>query len=232
MSSPSALFPPTPESGPNSFTVTALRESPRAPGRYAVTLNDGRSFIVGVAALADTGATRIGAQLDLVAVERLTREATVSDLVARAVDLLARGRKTKRELELRLRRREPDRSLVALAIERLESAGLIVDTEVAAAEAASRLRRGVAPARVRQTLRSKGIGGRDADQAIANAVAEEGFDEIAACRAAAEKRMRSLQSLDPVVARRRLLGFLQRRGFGGAALRSVLDELGRMPDDP
>lgn len=231
MSSPSALFP----SGDEQIaplTVTALRESPRAPGRYVVILSDGRALIVGVAALADSGATRIGARLEPEAVARLVREAAISTLVASSIAMLARGRKTRRELEIRLRRKEPDVALIAIALERLQASGVLSDEEVARAEAASRLRRGVAPARVRQTLRSKGITGRDADAAVSNAIEDDGFDEVAACRTAAEKRMRSLASLEPAVAKRRLVGFLQRRGFSGGTMRTVLDEVLKSVRDP
>jgi len=203
-------------------TVTALRESPRAPGRYVVTVSDGKSFVVGVAALSDAGATRIGAVLSADAIQRLARESAVSDLVARAVAMLARSRRTRRELEIRLRRREPDRTRIATALDRLEQAGILSDTEVARAEASSRLRRGEAPARVRGVLRSKGIGGADAGAAVAQAIDENGFDELTACMQVAEKRMRAMSKLDPVVARRRLIGFLQRRGFDGSTIRRVL----------
>jgi len=231
VSSPSALFPSGHDESA-SLTVTALRESPRAPGRYLVTLSDGRALAVGVAALSDTGATCIGARLAPEAVARLVREAAISTLVCSAVGLLARGRKTRRELELRLKRKESDVTLVSIALERLEAAGVLSDTEVARAEASSRLRRGVAPARVRQTLRSKGITGRDADAAVADAMQDDGFDELAACRAAAGKRMRAFAALEPAVARRRLIGFLQRRGFGGSTMRTVITELLNSRGDP
>ncbi len=228
MSSPSALFlsgnQPDGDNIVSTVTVTALRESPRTAGRYVVTLSDGQSLVVGVSALADTGATQIGATLDQPAVARLVREAAIGDLFARAVAMLARGRRTTRELQLRLRRREPDMTIVTVALERLQASGLLSDHEVARAEASSRLRRGEAPARVRQTLRSKGIDGREAAQAVAEAVADDAFDELAACRAAIAKRMRSQSSLEPAVAHRRLIAFLQRRGFGGSTLRTALDE--------
>ena len=235
MSSPSALFPsgnqPDGESIGVSLTVSALRESPRTPGRYVVTLSDGQSLVIGVNALASAGATRVGATLNESAVAGLVREAAVSDLVARAVGVLARGRRTRRELELRLRRREPDLALVTAALEKLEASGLISDEDVARAEASSRLRRGEAPTRVKQALRVKGISERDAAQAVANAAADDEFDEGAACRAAVAKRMRALAKLEPQVARRRLIAFLQRRGFGGSVLRNAVDEYFKMSED-
>jgi len=219
VSSPSALFPSEP------VTVRELKESPRTPGRYLVVLSNGQQCVVGVQALADAGATRVGAVLEGERLAQFLRAAAVSALIDRALNSLARGRRTRRELELKLRRHEPDARLIAEALDRLEASGVVSDAEVARAEASSRLRRGDAPQRVRQTLRRKGVDQRSTDAAIASAVEEDGFDELAACRTQAQKRWRSLASLEPDVAKRRLMGFLQRRGFSGQVVRAVYREL-------
>jgi regulatory protein len=195
------------------------------PGRYVVVLSTGQKGVVGAEVLADTGATRVGASLDAGQVERLLRAAALSALVDRALNALARARRTRRELEMRLRRIEPDTQLVLEALDRLEASGVLSDAQVARAEASSRLRRGEGKARVNQVLRRKGIDARGAAEAIAEAVDADGFDEVAACREQATKRWRSLSKLEPAVARRRLIGFLQRRGFGGGVIRTVVDEL-------
>lgn len=227
MSSPSALFAPVPESEPvqGAGTVKQVLESSRRPGRFVLTLTDGRTFTVPIAALSDTGATRAGVALDATAVAHLTRESAVTDVVDRAVNALARGRKTRRELEVRLRRHQPDRALVAEALDRLTATGVLSDEAVALAEAAARLRRGEAPSRVRQVLRRKGVEGRTAQDAVSTAIIHDGFDEVQACRALAEKRVRALANHPPAVARRRLVGFLQRRGFGGHVITQVLREV-------
>lgn len=206
------------------MTVREICESPRRPGRYRLTLSDGRTLLLGVAALADHGATRVGAVLDAESITQLLREATITDLADRGVAAIARGRRTRRELALRLRRREPDTTLIAAALDRLEASGILSDSDVARAEAASRLRRGEAPARVKAALRQKGVTDREATDAIADAVVADGFDELSACRTAAEKRMRALGKLDPMVARRRLVAFLARRGFGGSTVHTVVAE--------
>ena len=118
-------------------------------------------------------------------------------------------------------------TMIAVALDRLEANGVLCDDDVAKAEAAARLRRGEAPARVRQMLRRKGVDARSVDAAIVEAVELDGFDEIAACRAQAEKRWRSLSALEPTVARRRLVGFLQRRGFSGGVVHTIVRELER-----
>ncbi len=234
VSSPSALssgvYDETPDDKalePIGGVVKLVRESPRRVGRYELTLEDDRNFLVDVDTLAALGATRTGVVLDATAVGVLMRVSRVIAVVDRALATLARGRRTRRELEVRLRRREAEPAIIAAALDRLEASGVLSDIDVARAEAVSRLRRGEAPARVKQTLRHKGIPGREADEAVVAAIEENGFDELASCLAVAQKRSRSLASLRPEVARRRLVGFLQRRGFSGSVIRTVLDEIKR-----
>lgn len=232
VSSPSALFVPAPESGSGPGTVKNVLESSRKPGRFVVALTDGRTFTVAIGALSETGATRAGVELDANAVAYLGRESAITDLGDRAVNALARGRKTRRELEIRLRRLQPDAALIAEALDRLTAIGVLSDADVALAEAAARLRRGEAPAKVRQVLRRKGVEGRLVNDAVTAAVSEDGFDELAACRTLAEKRVRTLGTKEPAVMKRRLVAFLQRRGFGGSVIGHVLrDVLGRQTED-
>lgn len=207
--------------------VTALRESPRRPGRFLLSLSDGQQFVVPAGVLADTGAGRMGVVLTPELLGRLQHEHAVTSLADWALDALARGRRTRRELELRLRRRDGTPGQVQEALARLDAAGLLNDESVAQAEAASRLRRGEAPARIQQRLRRKGVAAPQVQEAMASAMHDDAFDEEAACRAAAEKRARSLDATDPVAARRKLQGFLLRRGFAAGiaarVARSVLE---------
>ncbi len=204
------------------ISVKSLRESPRRPGRYLLSLSDGRELLVSVQVLSDTGATREGVELSDQALERLAEEHTITDLADRALDYLARGRRTRRELELRLRKREATPAQIAAALDRLEQSGVLSDEAVAQAEASARLRRGEAPARVRQQLRKKGVAGKAANEALTNAIEDDGFDERAACLEAARKRARTLRNDEPDAARRKLLGFLLRRGYSGGVARDAV----------
>lgn len=208
-----------------SLSIKDLRESPRRPGRYLLSLDNGQQFVVGIGVLADTGATRVGAVLSSDLLARLRHEHVVTELADRALDMLARGRRTRRELELRLRKREATPVQIREALDRLEQAALLSDEAVASAEAASRLRRGEAPARVKQQLRRKGVSGAIVADAVADAMRDDGFDEAAACRAVAEKKLRTLRAVEPAAAHRKLLGFLLRRGYGTGIARRVAREL-------
>jgi regulatory protein len=54
---------------------------------------------------------------------------------------------------------------------------------------------------------------------------DDGFDEEGACRAVAQKRVRSLKSDDAVAAERKLLAFLLRRGYNGGIARRIAREV-------
>ena len=54
---------------------------------------------------------------------------------------------------------------------------------------------------------------------------EFGFSEQDLLRQSATRRVRALQSVERTAARRRLSGYLLRRGFAGADVRSIVDEL-------
>jgi len=215
----------------DTLHLKEIRESPRRPGRFLLSLSDGRQLVVALTVLADTGATRPGIALSDGMLSRLLHEHVITDLADRALDALARGRRTRRELELRLRKREATAAQIAEALDRLEQAGILSDDLVAQAEAASRLRRGEAPARVRQQLRRKGVAGSIVSDAVAEAIKDDGFDEVAACRAVAEKRGRTLRTDEPAAAQRKLLGFLLRRGYSGGIARQVVREVLGTPRD-
>ena len=65
----------------------------------------------------------------------------------------------------------------------------------------------------------------DAERAIDEAVDAEGVDISATARAIAEKRLGQLGDLPAKTLRRRLLGYLGRRGYGGWEVRELVDEL-------
>lgn len=211
----------------SAITITEIVEHPRRPGRYLLTLSDDRSFTLSVSLLADLGATRKGSALSAELVARLEAEAGILRVMDRALASIGRARRTRRELEQRLRRAKPGiepptATVIAIALDRLAEAGILSDEHVARAEASSSLRRGNAPRRVAMILQQKGIARGDAAEAVARAVTDDSIDEEAQCALVADKRMRSLQKLEPPVAKRRLMAFLMRRGYGSSSIRLAL----------
>lgn len=210
-----------------ALSVTDIVEHARKPGRYLLTLSDHRTFTLSIALLADLGLTRKGVSLSPEAVARLESDAEILRVMDRALASISRARRTRRELEQRLRRTRPgiaapSPAIISEALDRLTASGILSDEAVARAEASSRLRRGDAPRRVAMILQQKGIGRTDAAAAVTLAVREDNIDEDAQCLVVAEKRMRALAKLEPAVAKRRLMAFLLRRGYGSNSIRIAL----------
>jgi regulatory protein len=205
--------------------LVGVAEHPRRPGRYTVRLGDGRAFLVDTEAVGALPSLCEGTALDGAAVLALERSASFVASLDRAMRALARARRSRRELAMRLARSEPDGDVVSRVLDRLATLGLLDDGAVARAEAASRFRRGEGAGRVRQALARKGIDGALVDAAVREVSAEESVDEDALCRSAAEKRLRALRAQPADVQRRRLTGFLLRRGFAGSVVHATVRQL-------
>jgi regulatory protein len=196
--------------------LATVRELPRKPGRYRVRLADERCWLVDAEAI---GALPSLAQGTPLASSHITALEGAHGYVAtldRALGLLARSRRTRRELQQRLQRVQPDPAVRERVLERLETLGVLDDAIAARAEAEARFRRGEGSGRVRQVLRRKGVDAGVVEQVLRDAVEDEPVDDAARCLAAAERRARALRSHPSEVQRRRLTAWLLRRGFAGA----------------
>ena len=82
----------------------------------------------------------------------------------------------------------------------------------------------VAPAH-RGRAGKRGIDRAIADAAISEVIVDENIDERAMVEAAAVKKLRPLEKLEPDVRRRRLYGFLARKGFAADLVRAAVKRL-------
>lgn len=107
---------------------------------------------------------------------------------------------------------EPEEAEAVMA--RLQSSGLVDDAKFAEQFARGKVMMGGASKRrVVQDLRRKGIAQPIADLAIAKVFADEDVDPAAMAEKAARKKVSQMGDLDPLVLRRRLFGFLARKGY-------------------
>ncbi|MGF1633445.1 MAG: regulatory protein RecX [Phycisphaerae bacterium] len=141
----------------------------------------------------------------------------------RAIGLVSRRPHGRAELRGKLVRKDfPDR-VVDAVLDQLADYGYLDDAAFArmrAAEAAGRKQQG--RRRVRQELMRLQLDEKTVDAAVAEVFGP--IDEKAQAHAAAAKRQASLARLDAATARRRLAGYLQRRGFDGDVVRDVVNE--------
>jgi regulatory protein len=112
------------------------------------------------------------------------------------------------------------------AIRRLVDNGLLNDSKYAEQYARSKmLSTGTSKRRVQQDLFRKGIKGDVATNAIANVLESEEIDPAAVIERVARKKLGQLGDLEPLVLRRRLFGFLARRGYDVDEIKAVVSRL-------
>jgi regulatory protein len=131
-----------------------------------------------------------------------------------SLDLLGARPYTVRNLSRKLAEKgfPPDEREAAVA--RLTASGLLDDRKFAFEFARQKIvGGGAATRRVRQSLMMKGIPSQVVDEAIAALLADEPVDHDAAIEKLAARKLRSLTGLDEAVQRRRLFGYLSRRGY-------------------
>ena len=215
------LPPPTLEGG----TVTGMKSQVRDPERVSVFIDEKFSFGISLEiALAD--GVRVGEVLDTDQVKALVAQDEVGRATGAALNLLARRPRSSQEVRTRLKQRGFAEPAVDEALTRLEDWNYIDDADFARYWVENReANRPRGKRLLEQELRHKGVDGELARIAIDAAEP----DEFAAALDLANGKLRSYSSLDPQVARRRLAGFLGRRGYGfdviGPVLRRVFDEV-------
>ena len=209
--------------------ITALVPHPRRAGRVDVAV-DGRSVgAVLVDAISALG-LRVGTEFEPL---RAAFEVERARLATwdRATGLLAARARSRVELRrLLIRKGEPVDQVdqVDRVLDRLEGAGYLDDADFARQFARTKaLGSGMSRRRVQQELARRGVDREIADAAIDEVFVEEAVSEIETVERLARKKLRSLARFDEETRRRRLYGFLARRGFESEEIREVLHRLGQ-----
>ncbi|HEU5430834.1 MAG TPA: RecX family transcriptional regulator, partial [Thermomicrobiales bacterium] len=221
-------------SAPKPGVVTDLAAQAHDRERLNVAI-DG-AFAFGVdreVALAD--GLRIGQELDAGRIAALLLADEAARATAAALAFLGYRPRTEREVRDRLRERGFAPETVDAVVARLHGWRYLDDVGFARAWVDRRVEHHPRGRRLlEQELRRKGI-----DRELARDTLDESdLNEIAAATELARKRAAAYAGDDPATARRRLGGYLQRRGFAYDAVRAALaaalgdGETGFDPDAP
>jgi regulatory protein len=139
-----------------------------------------------------------------------------------ALKLLDKGPKSSAQLLEALEKNEIPSEIAIAVVKRFTEVELLDDKAYAEdIAAASRKTKGLARSMVKRKLADKGL-----DQELIDAVAEDisDEDELSVATELAIKRLGQLSSYGPEVRKRRLVGFLQRRGFGSSIVFEAIRE--------
>ena len=143
-----------------------------------------------------------------------------------ALNLLTARAYTTSALRRKLIQKGHERSELDATIDRLVANGLLNDEKYAEEFARQRMVvAGASQRRVEQLLAQKGIAREVARAAAEKVVEEEDIDTIGAIEKIARKKLLSLGDLGPLVKRRRVFGFLVRKGYDLEDINRVLSHI-------
>jgi len=127
------------------------------------------------------------------------------------------------ELRRKLNRHEYGEKIIDAVLANLTRMNYLDDARFAQAKAQSAMgRKQHGRRRAKAELIKSGVKSDIADRAL-DAVYDDKSDAVAIARQLAEKQAPRLRKLDPAVARRRLIGMLQRRGFSYDEIRPAIE---------
>jgi regulatory protein len=206
--------------------ITAILPSPRHAGRFAVLIDGKQAAMLSIDAV-ERLQLATGVAVDEVKLAAIQREAAVLATYDRALAMLAaRGRASAELRRLLVRKGEPADQVDA-AIARLTTAGYLDDAAFARQFTHSKLAgAGLSKRRLQQELGKRGVARDIAAQAVGEVFASEGVDDAASIERVARKKLRSLGGVDEATRRRRLYGFLARRGYEPDEISRVLRVVG------
>lgn len=204
-------------------TITTISESKRRKNRRNIYLDNSFSFACNVNVVAKFR-LRVGLEISNGQLEQIKQGEIRQECFDAAMKFLQRRMHSRAELKTKLRRNEYAVDLIDEVLNDLERLGYVNDAKFAAAstELSAKVRHH-GRRRAAIELMKKGVTGESARKALENTY--DSHDSLSVARELAQKKARTLQKLDPQVARRRLAGMLMRRGFEYDVVRPVIDEV-------
>lgn len=167
---------------------------------------------------------KVGEEVEEEKVSRVIFSEEVRKAKDYALNLLTYRPRSCQEIKDKLRGKHYAEKVVEKVIGQLRELNFLDDKQFARLWVESRLLNKPRGRRLlEQELRQKGIGNEIIEKVSEFAYHEQGEDEIA--RELARKRLRQYGNLDKSAVKRRLYGYLERRGFPPDIISQVLQEL-------
>jgi regulatory protein len=148
-------------------------------------------------------------------------ERTLTKARNAAYRLLTYRSRSRAEIEAKLHDKGFNDAIIDTVLADLARLGYVNDLQFAREWTRGRIRlRGFGRRRIGQELKNKGIGQEIIRDVFAEVFSDE--TEIETAKHVAEKKLSTMKTLDRLTRRRRLAGFLERKGFSFEIIRDVL----------
>ncbi len=202
--------------------ITALEADPTRPGSVKVMV-DGKPYCT----VNESAALQVGGQWDETSMAAAGKAADEEGAWRTLLKALERRSYSIGEIRRKLRQKGHPSSAVDYAVSRAIQVKLLDDGAYALHYVQTRASRGRGPARLRQDLRLRGVSDALIDAALREQwpEPETALDMVASLAA---RRVRQLGAIPNEAKKRRLIGYLARRGFSGSRVaelvRRVLSE--------
>jgi regulatory protein len=190
----------------NMRKVTAIEAQKRNPNRVNIYLDD--QFAFGLARIVAAW-LQVGQELSEEKVAALQEEDAREVALQKSLHFLSYRVRSIEEVRKNLEKHEIPEAAIQSTLEKLQNAGLLNDHEFARTWIENRNTfRPRGRRALRMELRQKGL-----PESVIETTLEETTDEEALALTAARKQLRKLQGLDWMDFRKKMAGFLGRRGF-------------------
>jgi regulatory protein len=203
--------------------ISRIVEQKRSPNRRSIYLDGKFAFGCNVNVVARFR-LREGMALDEQQIRAIQLGEVKQEAMDAALKLLSMRLHSRAELLRKLKRREYGDEVLEAVMEDLTRLGYLDDARFAQAKSLSLAQhKKHGRRRALQELRKAGVTTEVAERALGKVY--DTHDTLAVARELAAKQASRLKRLDPLVARRRLIGMLQRRGFDYDDIKPVVDEV-------
>lgn len=203
--------------------ITKIVEQKKRPNRRSIYLDGKFSFGCNLNVVAKFR-LREGLELTPQQVDAIRRGEVRQECLDKALALLGQRLHSRAELQKKLARHEFGDDIIAEVLADLERLDYINDERFAKTKALSAAQyKQHGRRRAFIELLKNGVKPTIANQALDDVYQQT--DTTALARQLAQKQAPRLRNLDPLTARRRLTGMLQRRGFDYDSIKPILDEV-------
>jgi len=205
--------------------ITRIESQKRRPGRKNVYIDDRFAFGINDETLIRIG-LRTGDEIDRSAIRSIESTEDLASGKKLALRFLAHRARSVHEVRQRLLKHEVEREIVEQIISDLLEARLLDDHEFARMFIRDRLRsRPSGRILMKQKLRMLGIDERKAEGALEEILGSVSQESVAIGAARKFLKSRRGNTKDPLALRRKLAGFLARRGFAWDVITTVLKKV-------